>query len=557
MIDILEELFKSEEQKRKEEEAIARNQAIMEQEVLDYTRRQEVMAMAEPRRAPDVPKPKPVSELTPEEELEILRTQTAPLSSPRAAGAERDLQPTAQVTDPLAVSPAQAKIQGHSYYNQDALASYLKRKRDAGETPNFTNIPGAGGFMINSNVGGVAKPPAPSSVDGKFSEIADPYTYTDAHKLVRDKYELELAIQNDLTDTLTRIEEEEGVTRLEQQLGQLVQYGWQDTEAARGLGAQLQAARLRAAGRLSIDKQGNPVGLEATPFIRAKQMLGKYDIRAQELAEQQGIDDKLESVQLKTGLSTQAIKLIQTIGGYETPVEVAIAPPDVKRLAQQLSSRKSIDLGEVIATMPEATDFYVKYAQANRTPDEAATIATTAASWKDRVENAGMAAQSKITKLVREAKTSGAEIKDAQAKSYKLALDTGEEDMALAILEAADRNARIQELQRAKEEMISSWLAVDKLDPSVLIGVSEADREIAMKAIEIMKKRHGDSFPTSLLEKFGLRNYFYSEGVDPNKATELMRRMLRNQVTNFNQQYSSTLGATMTTETPELKFWGL
>lgn len=567
MFDIIEELLKSEEQKRREEEALARNRAIQEQEVLDYTRRQQAMAVAGPRRAPDIQLPtrsalpagpKPVSQMTDEELDYLLETQTAPLqmNSPRSMGAELD--PAAEAlakmqnnlqfiyTADEAVTPEQAKIQGHSFYNQDALAGYLKRARAAGETPSFTNIPGASGFQINSK----AAPP-PSSVDGKFSEIKDPYSYTDPYEAIRAKHELDNAITNDLTANMKKIEDEEGVTRIETQLQSLIKNGWQNTEAAQGLGAQLSAARLRAAGRLTISKDGTPIGLEATPFVRARQMLGKYDIRINELSAEKDIDAKWGTAQMKIGATTEAMDLLRNVGGYKTPESMVAAKPQIKQLAERLVSGKATDLGHVIASYPEATDLYLEYIKANRTPDEAATISSTAKVWAKRVSEAGELAQARFADAANQPGAKG------QAALYREARDSGDADQALAILTAVDRSARIAELGAAKDEVRSAWLSTDKLNPDKLVGVSEEDRLLAAKAVEVVADKHGGALPTGMLNSFNMRVHFRNAGLDPDKSAGLIRRMLRLNAQEFDSQYSSTLGVAMTTETPELKFWGM
>lgn len=573
MANFIDELFKDEEEKRREEEALARNQAILEQTVLDYTRQSPVMAApAAPREdleaygrsLEEKYQSRPVNQLSQEEIDRIVQEQTAPvmqdftgevdlnalMSMPQQPGTA---QPGRQPTREEVTAELNKPVQSHSYYDEDRLAAYLKRARAKGETPSFTNIPGAEGFMINSNVGGITNAPPPSSVDGKMSNIEmDVYQFKEPKDLLRAKIEYEHAMQNDIVSTMEKIAEEEGVPQLEEKLKMFSNIGFPNHPEAKSISAQLAAAKLRSAGRLSIGKDGMPMGTDATQFLRAKQQLDLFSVRAAEMAEQEGEDDKMMSAQIKLGMDTPSFKLLRDVGGYTDPASMLTTNQNTRKLASHLSSGKSMDLGTVVSMYPDATDFYVKYMQKNRTTDEAATIASTAVLWNNRLDTAAEIEQGKLLMSANGPDPEG------DALNYKLALSADEPAKAQAILDTVARKARLNELERAKSEMQSNWLSIDKLDPNALVGISETDRESAIKLKEALGNIYGDSLPTTWVSQLSITGALQKAGVDTySNWRELLRRMLNVQKEQFNSQYKDTLGVAITSNIPQFRVWGM
>jgi hypothetical protein len=73
-------------------------------------------------------------------------------------------------------------------------------------------------------------------------------------------------------------------------------------------------------------------------------------------------------------------------------------------------------------------------------------------------------------------------------------------------------------------------------------------------------KNYGDSLPTGWLSSINMNDYFELQGIsglEVKEARILVRRMMVNMKDSFNAQYSDTLGATITSETPQFKFWGI
>jgi hypothetical protein len=434
----------------------------------------------------------------------------------------------------------------NSLYDQDALQAYLQRAKASGATPEFTNIPGASGFMVNSNVGGVAKPIPPSSVDGKMPEMKEPAAYTDLQSVLNAKTELKLSNETALRDRLTAIAQEEGVPQLEAQMAQMLQWGYAGQPEHKRLSDQLNVAKFKAASRLAIGAKGEVIGVEATPFFRANQMLELYTRRAEELASGASTEAKRTALQVQLGLKPATLNRIESVVGPLDLATIGTLDPNTIAVADKLASNKRLDLGEVLGAYPKALDFYLGDIQKNKTPDEVATISSIAIRWRDRLDKA--------------AELAVARAQNAKDGAYATAKRTGDIKALEGIIAATEATARNEELNKAKNEVITDWVTPAKLDPSTLVGVTERQREMAIKARDALVKNYGDSLPTGWLSSINMNDYFELQGIsglEVKEARILVRRMMVNMKDSFNAQYSDTLGATITSETPQFKFWGI